>query len=59
MFVLLLMLAFGGCRAADVHGADGNKGCGELTSVSQDAGGLCGLINDGEIVHFNESYLGM
>lgn len=53
------MLAFGGCGAAGVHGADGNKGCGELTSVSQDAGGLCGLINDGEIVHFNESYLGM
>lgn len=37
--------------------ADGIKGCGEPTSVSEDTGkDLCELINGGEIVHFNESY---
>lgn len=55
---VLLTPAFRGCGAADVRVADGMKGCGERTSVSEDAGNdLCELINDGEIVDFNESYL--
>lgn len=54
-FAVLLTLAFSGCGAADVRVADGMKGC---TSVSADAGNdFCELINDGEIVDFNESYL--